>query len=181
MRNSISILTFAFFLACTSQEDKKSTVAESSDSSAMTNRRSERFFPEKKTTEIFDTLIADSQVQISIKKTYLDSYVSNEYEEEGNKQVDKYRDAEITLVIEQNSEILLDTVLKKEQFLNYADQEFMDIAIFHNYWFKKLDKDKIELFGVISKPETDYSLAFYHYLHLANKKLEFVEYIEEEE
>jgi len=183
MRKCIYILIFAFSIACTSQEDNKSTSVETLDSLAktLTNTKSERFFPEIKSTEKFDTLIADRQLHISIRKTYLDSYVSLEYNEDGNKQIDKYRDAEISLTIKQNSQIILDTVLIKGQFSNYADQEFMDIAIFHNYWFNKLDKDKIELFGVISKPETDYILAFYHYFDLTKRKLEFVEYIEEEE
>ncbi|WP_367113566.1 hypothetical protein [Sporocytophaga sp.] len=57
----------------------------------------------------------------------------------------------------------------------------MDIAIFHNYWFNKIDKDKIELFGVISKPETDYTLAFYNYFDFTNRKLKFVEYVDDEE
>lgn len=75
----------------------------------------------------------------------------------------------------------MDTTFRKNQFSKYADNGFMDIAIFHNYWFNKLDKDKIELFGVISKPETDYTLDFRHYFDLTNKKLTFVEHINDED
>ncbi|MBO9701002.1 MAG: hypothetical protein J7604_12385 [Sporocytophaga sp.] len=117
MRNCVYILIFAFSIACTSQEDKTSTNAEPLDSSAKTlkNTISERFFPEIKETEIFDTLIADRQIQITIKKTHLDSYVTLVYEEGGNKQFDNYRDAEIAL-IKQDSQILLDTVFRKVSF-----------------------------------------------------------------
>lgn len=184
MRNSLLISTFAIILfACNSQTNKKSTITESTDSSSLTltNKTSERFFPETIGIEKFDTIIANRQIQITIKKTDLDTYVINEYEDSGDKQIDKYRDAEISVIIKQNSQILLDTIFRKKQFSKNADNGFMDIAIFHNYWFNKIDKDKIELFGVITKPETDYTLAFYHYFDQTTKKLNFVEYIEDEE
>ncbi|MGH2666644.1 DUF4738 domain-containing protein [Flavobacterium sp.] len=184
MRNRILILTFAILLfACNSRTDKKSTTVNSADSStvSLTNKKSERFFPETKGTEKFDTLIVDRQIQIRIIKTDLDSYVTNEYDEEGFKQIDKYRDAEIALTIKQHSQTLLDTVFRKEQFLKYGDKGFMDIAIFHNYWFNKLDKDRLELFGVISKPETDWTIDFYHYFDLTTRKLTFKQEINDEE
>ncbi len=178
----ISTLTLLLF-ACNSKTDKKSTEVETADSSitSLTNINSERFFPETKATEKFDTLIADKQLQITIIRTDLDSYVVNEYEENGKKQIDKYRDAEIVLTIKQNSQTLLDTVFRKEQFSKYGEKGFMDIAIFHNYWFNKLDKDKIELFGVISKPETDWTIDFHHYYDLTNRKLTFKQEINDEE
>ena len=74
----------------------------------------------------------------------------------------------------------MDTVFRKEQFSKYGDIGFMDKAIFHNYWFNKLDNDKIELFGVISKPETDWTIDFYHYFDLANRKLTFKQEINNE-
>lgn len=185
MKNTIFIFIFAFSLfACNSHTDQKSTIIETEYTSdvTFTNNKSERFYPETKETKKYDTIIVDRKIQITIKRTDLDSYVIHEYEEEdGNQQIDKYRDAEISLTIKQNSQILLDTVFIKRQFSKFADKGFMDIAIFHNYWFNKLDKDKIELFGVINKPETDYAFAFYHYFDLTNRKLSLVEYIDEEE
>ncbi|MEO8237187.1 MAG: DUF4738 domain-containing protein [Flavobacterium sp.] len=184
MRKSILILILTFLLfACNSQTEKKGTSILTADSSAVTlvNKKLEKFIPETKRIEKFDTIIADKKIQITIKRTDLDSYVINEYEEDGNKQIDKYRDAEISLTIKQNSQILLDTVFTKKQFSKYADKGFMDIAIFHNYWFNKLDKDKIEFFGSISKPETDYAIDFYHYFDLTNRKLIFIQKPEEDE
>jgi uncharacterized protein YcfL len=184
MRKNTFILILAFLLfACNSQTEKKTTIIKTVDSSALNlvNKKSEKFIPETKGMEKFDTIIVDRKIQITIKKTDLDSYVIHEYEENGNKQIEKYRDAEISLTIKQNSQILLDTVFSKKQFSKYADKGFMEIAIFHNYWFNKLDKDKIELFGVITEPETDYVMDFYHYFDLTNRKLTFIQKPEEDE
>ncbi len=178
MRNSILILVFSYLLiSCNSQTDKKSAIVESVDSSAviLSNQKLERFFPEKKTVVEFDTTIADRQIQITIKRTDLDSYVINEYEYEGKKQIDKYRDAEIALTIKQKYQLLLDTVFRKSHFSKNAENGFMDIAIFNNYWFNKINKDRIEFLGTISKPETDWALDFNHYFDLTNKTLKFVE------
>jgi len=98
MRKNILILILAFLLfACNSQTEKKKPIIKTADNSVviLINKKSEKFIPETKGTEKFDTIIADSKIQITIKKTDLDSYVINEYEEDGNKQIDKYRDAEI--------------------------------------------------------------------------------------
>ncbi len=176
MKKCIIFLTITLLhFACNSNTDKKSQDVISSDGSttSLTNKTSERIFPETITSEIFDTLIVDRQLQITIMRTDLESYVTNEYEDNGKKQIDKYRDAEITLTIKLKSQTLIDTVFRKEQFSKYTDKGFMDIAKFHNYWFNKLDKDKIELFGVITKPETDWTFDFKHYFDLKTKKMTF--------
>lgn len=178
MRNSLLISTFAFLLfACKSQTEKKTTIVDNADSSTvtLTHKKSERFVPETKGAEKFDTIIADRQIQITITRTDLDSYVTDEYDENGHKQIDKYRDAEISLIIKQKPQTLLDTVFRKERFSKYAEKGFTDIAIFHNYWFKQIDKDGIELFGVISKPETDWAINFQHYFDLSSKKITFMQ------
>ena len=74
--------------------------------------------------EKFDTLIVDKNLEISITKSYSDSFVTNEFEIEGKKQVDKYRDAEISLKIKQDNKILLDTLFRKENFNNYITKIF---------------------------------------------------------
>jgi hypothetical protein len=184
MRDKVIILFFTYLLvACNSQTNKKSAIVESADNTGVTlsNRILERFFPEKKAVVEFDTTIADRQIQITIKRTDLDTYVINEYEYEGKKQIDKYRDAEIALTIKQKSQLLLDTVFRKSHFSKYAENGFMDIAIFNNYWFKKIGKDSIEFLGTISKPETDWALDFKHYFDLTNKTLKFIEQKDEKE
>ena len=183
MRKNILILILVFLLfACNSQTEKKKTIIKNADNSAVTldKKKSEKFIPKTKGTEKFDTIIADSKMQITIKKTDLDSYVINEYEVDGNKQIDRYRDAEISLTIKQNSQIFLDTVFTKRQFSKYANKEFLDNAIFFNYWFEAAGKDKIQFFGVIAKPETDNTMDFYHYFDLTNRKLTFIQKPEED-
>lgn len=138
----------------------------------------DRFFPKEKTVEKFDTLIIDKNLEISITKSYLDSFVTNEFEIEGKKQVDKYRDAEISLKIKQDNKILLDTLFRKENFNNYIDKDFQNIAVFHGYWLDGIDNEKIQFFGTISKPETDWAFDFRHNFYFKNKSLK-TEIIEE--
>jgi hypothetical protein len=154
------------------KNEKKSIDVGTKDTSKnyLNNINTERFFPEKKETKTFDTFIANKQLHISIIRKNLESYVVNEYNNNGKRQLDKYRDAEIKLIIKQNSKTLLDTILKKEQFSKFEEKSFMNIAIFHNYWFENIEKDTIKLFGVICKPETDWCIDFHHYFDLKTKK-----------
>ena len=138
----------------------------------------DRFFPKAKTVEKFDTLIVDKNLEISITKSYLDSFVTNEFENEGKKQVEKYRDAEISLKIKQDNKILLDTLFRKENFNNYINKNFQNIAVFHGYWLDGIDNEKIQFFGTISKPETDWAFDFHHNFYFKNKSLK-TEIIEE--
>jgi hypothetical protein len=117
----------------------------------------------------FDTLIVDKNLEISITKSYLDSFVTNEFENEGKKQVEKYRDAEISLKIKQNNKILLDTLFRKENFNNYINKNFQNIAVFHGYWLDGIDNEKIQFFGTISKPETDWAFDFHHNFYFKDK------------
>ena len=148
----------------------------------ITNENStDRFFPKEKTVEKFDTLIIDKNLEISITKSYLDSFVTNEFENEGKKQVEKYRDAEISLKIKQDNKILLDTLFRKENFNNHIDNNFQNIAVFHGYWLDGIDNEKIQFFGTISKPETDWAFDFHHnfYFKVKTLKTEIIEETEE--
>ena len=140
----------------------------------------ERYFPEKIVSDLTDTLLLERNLSISITKTSMDSYVINEYEFEGIGHIDKYRDFNYHIVITETEEVLIDTVFIKENYLEYTSQEFLDIAKFHGYWFNKIEGDSIELFGVINKPETDWSFAFYHNYNLTTGKFELVEFVDEE-
>lgn len=164
--NILLYLTFPFIILAQNSRNKQDI---------------ETFIPASILSEVVDTLITDRQLQITITKTDLESYIVRSYYEDSNAIIDKYRDAEVSIVIKLKAEIILDTVLRKEQFAQYADEDFLDIAILHNYWFNQLNNNIIELFGVINEPETDYALAFYHYFDLTNRKLTFVEAIDDEE
>lgn len=170
----ISIATLLLFSCNTPKQPDHSTAKEAT-------QRLERLLPETKGVEIFDTLISSQQLQITITKADLDSYVTNEYEEDGFLKVDQYRDLEIGLTIQQNRKVILDTTFRKEQFAQFAEEGFMDIASFHNYWIDSLDNHTIKFWGVIIKPETDWTFAFHHYFDLTTQKLTFEPDVSEEE
>ena len=166
-------------LSCSKKQEEKIEVF---NKPIITSENStDRFFPKEKTVEKFDTLIVDKNIKISITKSYLDSFVTNEFENEGKKQVDKYRDAEISLKIKQDNKTLLDTLFRKENFNNYIDNNFQKIAVFHGYWLNEIDNEKIQFFGTIAKPETDWAFDFHHNFYFKDKslKIEIVEQNEE--
>ncbi|WP_375579379.1 DUF4738 domain-containing protein [Marivirga tractuosa] len=140
----------------------------------------QRLIPEYISTAKFDTLINEQNIQIRITKTYLDSYVLDEYEINDTIYQDKYRDSKIQLDIREGESILIDSTFTKTAFSKFADKEFLDIARFHRYWFKNLKDGRLEFFGVISKPETDWSFAFSQYFDLASKELTVEPYEDEE-
>ena len=175
----IPILLIAI-LSCSKKQEEKIEVF---NKPIISNENStDRFFPKEKTVEKFDTLIVDKNLEISIIKSYLDSFVTNEFEIEGKKkQVDKYRDAEISLKIKQDNKILLDTLFRKENFNNYINKNFQNIAVFHGYWLDGIDYEKIQFFGTISKPETDWAFDFHHNFYFKNKSLKTEIVVENEE
>lgn len=166
------------FLSCSKKQEEKIEVF---NKPIISNENStDRFFPKEKTVEKFDTLIINKNLEISITKSYLDSFVTNEFENEGKKQVDKYRDAEISLKIKQDNKILLDTIFRKENFNNYINKNFQKTSVFHGYWLDGIDNEKIQFFGTISKPETDWAFDFHHNFYFKDKSLK-TEIIEETE
>ena len=139
----------------------------------------ERFFPKTKESVRIDTLIQSLDLEISIVSSTIDSYVVNEFESEGIKYIDKYRDYQNCLIIQKDGEKIVDTVFTKKTFSEFTSQEFLDNANFHGYWVNKVTVDTIEFFGVISKPETDWTFPFYHYVDLKTSKFTVKEYINE--
>ncbi len=140
----------------------------------------ERYFPEELTFSRFDTLLTNSNLKVSITSRYIDSYVTNEFESDGTKYIDKYRNTEHQLIITRASSTLIDTVLSKQNTIEFTDQEFLDIATFHGFWFKEFNESYLNFFGTITKPETDWTLPFYYHFDISTKKLTFEPYIEEE-
>lgn len=181
MKPTFALVFFILGFASCNPKNSKKVDYEPTTTKEFTETERGNFYPSEKTTEKFDTIIQNEQIQVTIIKKDLDSFVVNEYENDGVKQIDKYRDAEITLRIKQKSQILLDTVFRKNQFLKYADKDFLDIAIFHSYWFEVLDKGNLKFMGVISKPETDWTFAFDHIFSFNGKTMKLVEHPDNEE
>lgn len=141
----------------------------------------ERFFPENIKTEIRDSIIEYGNLKISVTKKSLKTFVVNEFSEENIKYIDKYRDNEIRLKITQESNVIIDTVFKKEDFKKYIDKPFMKIANFYDYWFEKTENGKFIFFGTISKPETDIAFDFNHHYDIKTKRFEVIEMKSEDE
>lgn len=140
----------------------------------------ERFFPSEKVLAITDTTDQSTGITVYIVERKLDTYVIDEHTSDSIKYIDKYRDTEWLLKVSKENVPLLDTVLRKETFRDHMDDEFMGIANFHAYWIRSIQPDKIEFFGVITKPETDWSFAFYHTLNLNNRKFDIKEHVDDD-
>jgi hypothetical protein len=198
MKNLFLILiTSIIFISCGEQKKEKAIVEKRPESVETSHERIdsltipesqnlkdksiiERYFPEENETVKFDTIISALNLKISIKSTTLDSYVTNEFESDGRKYIDKYRDSKKHLKILSGNQVILDTTFVKETFVDYAGQEFLDISNLHRYWFNGIDENVLEFFGAINKPETDWSYAFYHFFDLSNQEFRIEEHIDEE-
>ncbi len=120
-------------------------------------------------------------LKISITEKPTKTFVINEFEDDKYEYRHKYRDFKYHLIIKKGNLTLIDTILTKKNFVKNTEEKFLEIARFYGYWFNKIENNKIELFGIISKPETDYSYAFKHYFDLKRLKFEIKTEIEDEE
>lgn len=195
MRNHFLIIIVFLFISCGEQNKEKRTYKKETEKLEITDMQIdsllkdknkhvcnkdviERYFPIEKEILKSDTIISARNLSISIESRTLDSYVTNEFESDGKKYIDKYRDLEKHLIIKNPNETLIDTVFTKNNFVSLTGQNFLKIAHFHGYWFNNIEKDTIELSGGITKPETDWSIAFYHYFDLKTKTFKTEEYID---
>ncbi len=189
MRVQILILIPLLSLLSCKSEQKSNTIT--SDSKVVDEKKVnikeqtkndtlERFFPSEKEIIKNDTLIQMRNIEIEITRNSLDSYIVNEFDSDGIKNIQKYRDFENHLLIKKDSKVLIDTILKKENFIENTGKEFQYISIFHGYWFNEIKDNRIELFGMISKPETDYSFAFQHFFDINTGEFEIKKSIDEE-
>ena len=197
MRKHLTIIIFTVVTlsSCDSKGERENQAGNLSDSLETSEKKTqqpdidstftqpiiiERFIPEKVSIVEFDTLIDKLDIQILLKKTYLQSFVLEEYEINDTIYKDMYRDSEVLLKVIQGEEILFDSTFSKATFSKFMDKEFLEIARLHNYWFRNLKDGRLEFFGVISKPETDWSFAFSHYFDLKTKTIQVEPYEEEE-
>ena len=189
----ISILIFAYLLvSCNSHKGKASNTVKSTDSSTTkginpkpkpveetddpiwieTNKKSEVLSSETKGPEKVEVTIPERQLKITIIKSYLNSYVQKKYSETTY----KYRDVQMSLTIKQNSQILLDTIFRKEDFAKYLGKEYIEGSIFEKYIFlyRGLEQNKVEILGKIDPKRNPEKVLFSHYFDLADKTLKFV-------
>jgi hypothetical protein len=172
-KNIIPIILLIILISCSDKNSKSTAEKENVHQTKINKIKTvERFFPENIEIETQDTIIKNGDFKISITNTSLKSFVINEFLEMNIKHIDKYRDNEIHLKIIQKSEVILDTLFRKELFKNQIDQSFIKTANFHNYWFEKSDNGKLIFMGTICKPETDICFDFNHYYDIKTKSFE---------
>jgi len=180
----MTLIRLTFFLVITGLISCSKTTKETDSNASIESGDSKTEVIEKFVLDdnkvAFDTIVESLGLQIIINEKTLDTYVINEYTIDNVKHVDKYRDIERQLKILKENEILVDTFLRKETFGADLDKEFLNISNFHGYWINKIQADTIEFFGVISKPETDWSYAFFHYFDTKTKTFVIKEHIDEE-
>jgi hypothetical protein len=139
------------------------------------------FIPETKESIQIDTVLKDLNLKISIIQTPTNTYLSQEYEIDSVMYTTNYRDLEQRLIIKKGDQILMDTTFSKQTFISYSSQEFFNEAIFSWYSFTRIEESKLEFFGAVAKPETDWAFAFNHYYDLKTGAFEVKEQIFEEE
>jgi len=127
-----------------------------------------------------DTLVSNGSLRILISFKNLDTYVNQEYATSEGEKVDSYRDIARNIQIFKDGEVVADTVIKKQSFGTFLDEDFMVNAIFRNYWIDSFDANSVTFFGTISKPDTDWAFPFFHIYSFESKQFT-VERLEEEE
>lgn len=124
-----------------------------------------------------DTILKHHRIKISTIDTK--DYVTIQYSSEDKYFVDRYFDKQFKLSISNRGENIVDTIIKKSSFEILLNEDFYQQANFHGYWFREFRKDTLTFFGVIGKPETDWSYAFYHHYIIPIDTLIIEEYEEE--
>ena len=133
-----------------------------------TTRNLEVLYSETKGSETTEKIIPEKQLKIKIVKSYLDTYVTDD---PLLKTISNYRDVQVRLTIKQYSQVLIDTILKKEQFSKFV--EHIDKSLFQVYQFDELYKNRIRFIGMIGLDQLASEFKFLHYFDLEDKKLKF--------
>ena len=128
-----------------------------------------------------DTLIGNGSIRVVISNKRLDTHVRQEYKTDDKTKIDNYLDLGKRIQIFQDGAELIDTVFTKNNFDSYLGTDFLEKAILKGYWLDDFNDENSSLifFGTITKPETDWTFAFYHIFSL--EKEQFMVQIYEDE
>jgi acyl carrier protein len=173
------ILLVTGLVSCT-KTTNQTDIPSSPNSSTIDTIVVERYFPTEKAVNVRDTIIQTLGIQITITEKTLDTFVTEEYTNDSIKHIDKYRDIERQLKILKDNQVLVDTLFKKETFKEFLDKDFLEVSNFHGYWINNVEADRIEFFGVISKPETDWTFAFHHFFNVKTKEFKIKEEVDDD-
>ena len=173
-KHAILLITSICFIVLGCGYSGKSTASQTTNDELPIVRS---YHPKEKIEQTKDTLIHESWV-LSVRSKALGTYVTQEFEDEEEIRAYHYRNFSYKVTLKRENEAMLDTVLYKEAFKSLLDPAFLDSAIFRNYSFERYDLKARQLyfFGIITKPDTDWTWAFYHIYSLESNDFVIEEY-----
>ena len=124
-----------------------------------------KFFPEKYTEDIKDTLVDSVRdLRVTIKEsTRMDKFVTQDFKLDSlHFQKLNYRDQTFEFKISERKTVIFDKTITKEKLTQIKDKDFLSKAIMYNAWFDTYDKRKKEvrmIFNIIV-PDTDWGCFF---------------------
>ncbi|WP_157687548.1 hypothetical protein [Pedobacter psychrophilus] len=97
---------------------------------------------EIKSPERYYRFLPESQIEVTIEKTYLNSYVTKE---NPSGAFSEYLDTQFRVFIKQESQTVLDTILVKQDFSKYIDKDKINNLVLNEYSYSYGEfPDKIE-------------------------------------
>lgn len=180
------LLTGILLIACNQQQkEKKAKQAENLEVTKTAPGQQKKsdviekvYIPKEKLTTQFDTSFPDQDLKISLKNSYLDSHVSNEFEKDGELYIGKYRNSEKKLLISLSGKVLVDTTFRKNDFAKFVESDFLNVAVFKEYRFENFQNDTITLHGMLVHPKSDWKFVIQHYFDLKTRNFSIEEKIE---
>lgn len=131
-----------------------------------------QIYTETSSPEKFYIFLPERQVEVTIQQSYLSTYVTQIYPSGAST---KYRDRQFSVKIKHKSQIVLDTILIKEDFLKYIDKENIENTILSKYYFifGKDDPNRIEFNIEMDPSELASHNEFKHIFDVRNKTMKF--------
>lgn len=122
-----------------------------------------------------DTLF-ENHLRLQVNPEYLETFIIQEWEEQDTLVRIKYFELAFNLIVYNNGEIIVDTVLSKQTFVNNLDSGFFNISHFHGYWLNHFSKEDntIIMYGNICKPDTDWCFFFNHLINIETGKVDLL-------
>ena len=171
------LITSVLFISC-SKDAKTEAKNISKDDSLIVEKS---VHPMDSVNSKFDTLLIGN-LRVKIYELTLDSFVKQTELQKEKVRAYDYRDFSRRIEIIKDGKVLVDTLFVKESFAPLlVDENFLKVAVFKSYSFENYDvqKGEITFFGLLTKPETDWTIAYYHKLNLSNLSFEVERLIDE--
>ncbi len=183
MNRFIIIVLVLVVFGCAKTKNEEQPIASEATGEGVVQNLVEKSYHTVDSTQtiIQDTLFSESSFRVVISNVPSDTYVTQTYSDDQKTKTDYYQDIDKQVAVFQNDVQLVDTIFSKSGFDTHVDKEFILNSIFKNYWIDSYnsEKNEIKFFGTLTKPETDWTFAFYHVFSIAENKFTVEPYIEE--